>query len=38
VLCPAEWELGHTEIIGAEKLHELLKSKLNREQGQQQPS
>jgi hypothetical protein len=38
VLCPAEWELGHTEIIGAEKLHELLKSELNREQGQQQTS
>jgi uncharacterized membrane protein YvlD (DUF360 family) len=38
VLCPAEWELGHTEIIGAEKLHELLKSKLKSERAQQQTS
>ena len=35
VLYPAEWELDHAEIVGAEKLHALLKSKLNLEQGQQ---
>jgi uncharacterized membrane protein YvlD (DUF360 family) len=38
VLCPTEWDLDQTEIIGAEKLHKMLKSKLNSEQRQQQTS
>jgi putative membrane protein len=32
VLCPAEWGLGQKEIVGAEKLHELFKSKLHHAQ------
>jgi len=28
VMYPAEWDLAQTEIVGAEQLHELLKSKL----------
>ncbi|MGA3198448.1 MAG: hypothetical protein ABSD89_03480 [Halobacteriota archaeon] len=29
VLCPAEWGLDQQEIVGAEKLHQLFKSRLH---------